>query len=73
MSDFLTPPTQLPINFYSPAWFNKLPPGQKEEVANSHLVALLPNAAESLLPPYELIIAAKSDDESLEKRGDINV
>ncbi|KAG0146893.1 hypothetical protein CROQUDRAFT_92031 [Cronartium quercuum f. sp. fusiforme G11] len=40
----------LPIDFYNPAWFNKLPPSQKEKVANSRLVALLPNAAESLLP-----------------------
>ncbi|KAG0151202.1 hypothetical protein CROQUDRAFT_86996 [Cronartium quercuum f. sp. fusiforme G11] len=50
MSEFVAPPTQLPIDFYSPTWFNALPPGQKEKIANSKCVALLLNAAKSLLP-----------------------
>lgn len=96
MSMFPAPPIQPPIDFYSPAWFNALPPGQKDKVADSKSVALLPNAAESFLPvphpaealsgakfnnkyydkiikPYELLVAAESDEENLESRGDIDV
>ncbi|KAG0139761.1 hypothetical protein CROQUDRAFT_54260, partial [Cronartium quercuum f. sp. fusiforme G11] len=50
MSKFVAPPTQLLIDFYSPTWFNALPPGQKEKIANSKCVTLLPNATKSLLP-----------------------
>lgn len=96
ISKMTAPPTQLPIDFYSPAWFNSLPPGQKDKVADSKTVALLPNAAESFLPiphpsellsgakfnkkyyeklikPYQLLVAAESDDENLERRGDVDV
>lgn len=95
MSTFLAPPTQLPIDCYSPAWYNALSPAQKEKLVDSKHVALLPNAAESLLSkthpseglssskfnkkyyekiiqPYQLVTAAESDDEDLERRGDIN-
>lgn len=94
-SIFLAPPTQLPIDCYSPAWYNALSAGQKERLVDSKHVALLPNAAESLLAiphpseslssskfnkkyydrliePYQLVTAAESDDEDLEKRGDVD-
>ncbi|KAG0139796.1 hypothetical protein CROQUDRAFT_111444 [Cronartium quercuum f. sp. fusiforme G11] len=61
-STFMAPPTQLPINFYKPSWFNALPPGQKEKLMDSMHVALLPNAAESLLPnphPAESLSSSK--------------
>lgn len=95
MSQFIAPPTQLPIDCYSPAWYNSLSAGQKEKLVDSKPVALLPNAAKSLLAiphpsegllsvnfnkkyydkliePYQLVTAAESDDEDLERRGDID-
>ncbi|KAG0144236.1 hypothetical protein CROQUDRAFT_47586 [Cronartium quercuum f. sp. fusiforme G11] len=45
---FKSPPTQLPIDFYSASWYNNLPPGQKEKWVNSAHVTLLPDAAQSL-------------------------
>ncbi|KAG0147419.1 hypothetical protein CROQUDRAFT_91493 [Cronartium quercuum f. sp. fusiforme G11] len=47
-STFKSPPTQLPIDFYSPSWYNNLPPGQKKKWVNSTHVVLLPDAAQSL-------------------------
>lgn len=96
MSLLAAPPTQLPIDFYSPAWYNALPPGLKDKVADTTCVALLPNAAESFLmvphpsealsskefnkkyyariiKDYELIVAAESDEEDLERRGNVDV
>lgn len=50
-SRFPTPPTQLPLDYYKPSWFNSLAPSQKEELVKINQVGLLPNAAESLIPP----------------------
>lgn len=95
-SEFVSPPTQLPIDFYNPAWFNAFPPAQKEKIANSKTVALLPDASESflstphpseslsgkkfndkyyarLIKPYQLVQASQSDDEDLERTGNVDV
>ncbi|KAH9813764.1 hypothetical protein DFH28DRAFT_895778 [Melampsora americana] len=49
-SVFSKVPKNLPIDFYDPAFFNKLQPGQKRLIANSEEVCFLPNAAQSFLP-----------------------
>lgn len=62
MSTFVAPPTQLPIDFYSPAWYKKLSAAQKEKLVDDKHVVLLPNAAESLLSnphPSEALSASK--------------
>ncbi|KAG0147850.1 hypothetical protein CROQUDRAFT_42195 [Cronartium quercuum f. sp. fusiforme G11] len=70
-STFKSPPTQLPIDFYSPSWYNNLPPGQKEKWVDSTHVALLPNAAQSLKPiphPDESLSGSKFSKKYYEQK-----
>lgn len=50
MSSFTKAPSNFPIDFYDPKWFNNLQAGQKRLVANERQVAFLPDANQSLLP-----------------------
>lgn len=50
-SKYNAPPLQLPIDFYGPKWFNGLTPNEKEKMVKHDQVALLPDAAESFIPP----------------------
>ncbi|KAG0150417.1 hypothetical protein CROQUDRAFT_87909 [Cronartium quercuum f. sp. fusiforme G11] len=70
-STFKSPPTQLPIDFYSPSWYNNLPPGQKEKWVDSAHVALLPDAAQSLKPiphPDESLSGSKFSKKYYEQK-----
>lgn len=49
-STFTKAPTNFPIDFYDPTWFNELQAGQKRLAANKNQVAFLPDASKSLLP-----------------------
>lgn len=49
-SKLKSPPVQLPLDFYDPKWYNALTASQKEKFVKNSQVALLPNAAQSLIP-----------------------
>ncbi|KAI7966251.1 hypothetical protein MJO29_001999 [Puccinia striiformis f. sp. tritici] len=46
---FPKPPKGQPLDFYEPEWFNDLLPQQRIDTANTHEVAFLPDASQSLM------------------------
>lgn len=50
LSQFKSPPVQLPLDFYDPQWYNGLSATQKEKLVKHTQVALLPDAAKSFIP-----------------------
>ncbi|KAG0139057.1 hypothetical protein CROQUDRAFT_666939, partial [Cronartium quercuum f. sp. fusiforme G11] len=48
-SEFLTPPKQLPLDYYNPVYFNKLQPLEKLKIVNTGEVIFFPDVKRHLL------------------------
>lgn len=67
-SKLQTPPTQLPIDYYSAKWYNALTPSQKEKIVKHNQVALLPDAGDSFIPAPNTHPAEKLNGRDFNKK-----
>ncbi|PLW50635.1 hypothetical protein PCASD_00670 [Puccinia coronata f. sp. avenae] len=50
MSSCTLAPSNLPIDFYDPTWYQSLTPAQQQKIPDTQSIAFLPDAGQSLMP-----------------------
>ncbi|KAA1076369.1 hypothetical protein PGT21_004472 [Puccinia graminis f. sp. tritici] len=68
ISTFTAAPKRLPIDFYDPSWYHKLVPAQQKTIPDTHNVAFLPDASQSLLPKKQRHPDEKLTDRSFTRK-----
>ncbi|PLW46368.1 hypothetical protein PCASD_05466 [Puccinia coronata f. sp. avenae] len=68
MSSCTLAPSNLPIDFYDPTWYQSLTPAQQQKILDTQSVAFLPDAGQSLMPKSQRHPDEKLSDSSFTRK-----